>query len=254
MWEELAPELAQAAGTCSYFNSSADFFQNNQATIAGAVIYSTNATSTAVYCQSTSSPVGHEDCPEWGQAASNALGAMGNGPGLALPAASILLDENPDYNASLAYISDGISQLPLPTVTVLDLANHSVVLSGLTANLTLLSNTAPGSASLSSQMQESNNAGNITFSSVALLAAPGLWRLQVELSSYPEVSHKSAYAELCGITCKQASFTMPFLGSYPVASAPISQLLSKVFTSPWLADMHEQCFSCGCACISGLLY
>ncbi len=127
---------------------------------------------------------------------------MGNGPGLAFPAASILLDGNPDYNASLAYISDGISQLPLPTVTVLDLANHSVVLSGLTANLTLLSNTAPGSASLSSQMQESNNAGNITFSSVALLAAPGLWRLQVELSSYPEVSHKSAYAELCGITCK----------------------------------------------------
>jgi len=182
----------QAAGTCSYFNSSADNFQDNRATAAGAVIFSTDATSTAIYCQSTISPQDHEDCPEWGQTAPNTLGSVGYGSGLAFPAASILLDGNPDYNATLPYISDGISKLALPTVTVLDQAKHSVVLPGLTANLTVLNNTTPGLASLPSQTQASGSNGSISFSSVVLVAVPRLWRLQVALSSYPGVGHKSA--------------------------------------------------------------
>jgi len=191
LWAALAPELAQAAGTCSYFNSSADVFQNNSATAAGAVLFSTDASSTAIYCQSTISPKDHEDCPEWGQTAPNTLGPVGYGPGLAFPAASILLNGSSDYNATLPYISDGTSNLALPNVTVLDQANHSVALNGLTANLTVLNNATLGSASLLSQTQALVSSVSITFSSVVLVAVPGLWRLQVALSSYPEVSHKS---------------------------------------------------------------
>ncbi len=192
LWAALAPELAHAAGTCSYFNSSADAFQNNQATAAGAVLFSTDAKSTAIYCQSTISPQDHEDCPEWGRTAPNLLGHGGYGPGLAFPAASILLNGTSDYNATLPYISDGISKLALPTVTVLDQAKHIVVLPGLTANLTVLNNPTPGLASLPSQTQASGSNGSITFSSVVLVAVPRLWQLQVALSSYPGVGHKSA--------------------------------------------------------------
>jgi len=192
LWAALAPELAKAAGTCSYFNSSADSFQDNRATAAGAVLFSTDANSTAIYCQSTILPQDHEDCQEWGRTAPNTLGPVGYGPGLAFPAASILLDGNPDYNNTLPYISDGISKLALPIVTVLDQAKHIVVLPGLTANLTVLNNTTPGLASLPSQTQASGSNGSISFSSVVLVAVPGLWRLQVALSSYPGVGHKSA--------------------------------------------------------------
>ncbi|KAL0055969.1 hypothetical protein WJX82_006250 [Trebouxia sp. C0006] len=188
LWAGLAPELAQAAGTCSYFNSSADVFHNNSATAAGAVLFSTDANSTAIYCQSTISPPDHEDCPEWGQTAPNTLGSVGYGPGLAFPAASILLNGSSHYNNTLPYISDGTSTLALPTVTVLDQAKHIVVLPGLTANLTVLNNTSPDLASLTSQTQASGSNGNISFSSVILVAAPQLWRLQVALSSYPGVT------------------------------------------------------------------
>lgn len=192
LWAALDPELAQAAGSCSYFNSSADAFQDNRATAAGAVLFSTDANSTAIYCQSTISPQDHQDCPEWGQTAPNTLGPVGYGPGLAFPAASILLDGNPDYNTILPYISDGISKLALPTVTVLDQAKHNVVLPDLTANLTVVNNMTPESAFLLSQTQAPASNGSITFSSVVLLAVPGLWPLQVALSSYPGVGHKSA--------------------------------------------------------------
>ena len=117
---------------------------------------------------------------------------MGYGPGLAFPAASILLNGSSHYNNTLPYISDGTSTLALPTVTVLDQAKHIVVLPGLTANLTVLNNTSPDLASLNSQTQASGSNGNISFSSVILVAAPQLWRLQVALSSYPGVSHQSA--------------------------------------------------------------
>ena len=192
LWAALAPELAQAAATCSYFNSSADAFQDNRATAAGAVLFSTDANSTAIYCQSSISPLDHEDCPEWGRTAPNTLGPVGYGPGLAFPAASILLNGSSDYSETLPYISDGISKLALPTVTVLDQAKHIVVLPGLTANLTVLNNTTPGLASLPSQTQASGSNGSISFSSVVLVAVPGLWRLQVALPSYPGVGHQSA--------------------------------------------------------------
>ncbi|DBA73772.1 TPA: hypothetical protein ACH3X2_009743 [Trebouxia sp. C0005] len=219
LWAALDPELAQAAGSCSYFNSSADAFQDNRATAAGAVLFSTDANSTAIYCQSTISPQDHQDCPEWGQTAPNTLGPVGYGPGLAFPAASILLDGNPDYNTILPYISDGISKLALPTVTVLDQAKHNVVLPDLTANLTVVNNMTPESAFLLSQTQAPASNGSITFSSVVLLAVPGLWPLQVALSSYPgvtpaviQVNVSSCRLGQVATSAEQCTFCTP--GSY----------------------------------------
>ena len=196
LWAALAPGLAHAAGTCSYFNSSADTFEGNQAAAAGAVIFSTDAKSTGIYCTNGTAPKDHKDCPGWGTTALNMLGAVGYGPGLAFPAASILLDGNPDYNTTLSYISDGVTKLTLPTVTVLDQAQHSVILPGLTASLTILNNTVPGLASLPSQTQASGSNGSISFSSVVLAAVPGAWQLQVALSSYSAVSPQLTHAHL----------------------------------------------------------
>ena len=179
------------AGACS-----SDTFQGNQAVAAGAVIFSTDANSTGVYCTSGAAPQGSKDCPEWGTIALNTLGAVGYGPGLAYPAASILLDDNPDYDTTLHYISDGTSKLALPIVTVLDQAQHTVILPGLTVNLTVLNNSIPGLASLPSQTQASGSNGSISFSSVVLVAVPGAWQLQVALSSYSAVSSQLTHAHL----------------------------------------------------------
>ena len=209
LWAALAPGLAHAAGTCSYFNSSADTFQGNQAVAAGAVIFSTDANSTGIYCTSGAAPLGSGDCPEWGTTAPNRLGTVGYGPGLAFPAASILLDGNPDYNATLHYISDGTSKLALPTVTVLDQAKHTVILPGLTANLTVLNNSIPGLASLPSQTQASGSNGSISFSSVVLAAVPGAWQLQVALSSYSAVSPQLTHPHLSNAGGQCASISEP---------------------------------------------
>ena len=181
-------------GICSALWSSNDTFEGNQASVAGAIIYSTDLRSTSVKCQNGSQPINNTHCPEWSQGNPNQLGPnmlYQYGPGIAYPALSMTVDPAGGPNQTLKYISDGASPLPMPLIHVVDQAGQIISSQGLMANLSVINIDAlpPGAnnATLPNQIQATaDNMGAINFDKVVLLGAPIKYNLTVAV---PEVCH-----------------------------------------------------------------
>ena len=127
--------LAARASNCSYFISQNDAITSNHANSAGAVMFSTNMSSTDIRCNGNSAlQQSGQGCTAWGSS-NNSVGdptsdVVGYGPGLAFPPASVRLGGK--ASASLQYVSDGASKLAVPFISVLDQAG-TIVTAGITA-------------------------------------------------------------------------------------------------------------------------
>ncbi len=190
--------MADLAGNCSFFISSANSFSGNHADVAGAVIYSTNVSSMQLSCaadlvlQSPSS-----DCLEWtsNSLPANTVGAqgiVGYGPGLAFPPARVIFGASANSSEQISYISDGSTKVPVPVVKVLDQAGNKVRAQPLRVNVTATTvSPLPEAASLP-QLPGQTEAlgdvnGDIDIADLVLIAAPGVYNLLVALPDFPQV-------------------------------------------------------------------
>ena len=120
-WAAQSPQLAQQAGNCSVLTSTADSYHGNFASDAGAVMFSTNTSTSAFSCNALI-PASNltSTCPGslWSNntvSKNSTLALYGYGTSIASLPASIVLDVAPMIN----YVSNGNVKLPL-TVYVLD--------------------------------------------------------------------------------------------------------------------------------------
>ena len=176
---------------CSYLATHTDIYEGNQAGVAGGVIYSTDAPTTWLHCQDSSAPIHSMGCSEWTQENPNGLtpstSGLGYGPEVAFPAQNITLASNP--NEIIKYISDGISPLPLPPISLIDQAGQFVQLQGLQATLSVTNATAMpagmANATLANQVSATaDKYGLMKFNNTVLLGAPLTYNLTVAV---PEV-------------------------------------------------------------------
>ena len=209
LWAQLAPQLAQLAGNCSYFISAANAFGGNHADIAGAVIFSSNVSSMQLSCNADEGS--HEpsmDCSDWSSSGSNSSGGSsssssylavntvgaggipGYGPGLAFPPAEVIFTTSGNSSMRTDYISDGSTNVPIPAVQVLDQAGTKVIAQPLRANVTVATVVSHGSAlpQLPGQTEALADAtGNISIKDLVLIADPGVYNLMVALPDFPQV-------------------------------------------------------------------
>lgn len=211
LWSQLAPHMAALAGNCSYFISTANNFGGNHADVAGAVLYSTNISSMQLTCTSDSSIQSPgASCPSWDSASlpANTVGSRavaGYGPGLAFPPAGICFDgaDARSHTAQISYISDGITDVPVPVVSVLDQAGNKVTAQPLRANVTVATVSTLGNSSSLPQLPgqteaSADGSGNMQIADLVLIAAPGVYNLLVALPDYPLVSlHASPPMATC---------------------------------------------------------
>ena len=120
-WTAQSPQLAQQAGNCSLLTSTADGFHGNFASDAGAIMFSTNTSTSTFSCNAqTSASKLTSTCPAslWSNntvSKNTTLALYGYGTSIASLPASIVLDVAPMTN----YVSNGNVKLPL-TIYVLD--------------------------------------------------------------------------------------------------------------------------------------
>ena len=190
----LASWLASIDIICSQLYSYNDTYEGNQAVVAGAVIYSTDAPSTYMYCQDTSTPINNTHCPEWMNPRNpNGLipASLGfqYGPGMAFPAQNIILGSGSNPNETIKSFSDG-SPLQLPPIHVVDQAGQIVQLQGLQATLNVTDMSAlPAEANnvqLSQGYAQADQSGYFTFASAVLTGVPFSYSLIITV---PEVRH-----------------------------------------------------------------
>ena len=207
LWAQLAPDLAALAGNCSYFICTANAFEGNHANIAGGVIYSSDVNSMRLSC--TAAEEDHSpslDCPDWyssSNSSSNsssssvfpantvgASGIVGYGPGLAFPPATVVFSSSGNSSTEMRYISDGSTRVPVPVVNVLDQAGNKVKAQPLRANATVTTWMATGEVmpQLPGQTEARGDAdGDINIAELVLIAAPGVYDLQLALPDFPQV-------------------------------------------------------------------
>ena len=196
----MAPETAALAGNCSYLISTANNFGGNHAGVAGAVLFSTNVSSMQLACDSTSSIQSPGlSCSNWDDPTfpANTVGSStleGYGPGLAFPPAGICFNgvDTRDHTTQISYISDGVTKVPVPAVTVLDQAGTHIRAQPLRANVTVTTVSSMVNGSSLPQLPGQTEAtadpdGNILISDLVLIAAPGVYALSIALPDFPQV-------------------------------------------------------------------
>ena len=119
-WAPILPLLADAAGNCSMLVSTNDNYTNNQATIAGGAIFSTDWNTTNSLCSPYSLLQLSEQRPGCGISAWQNNSA-GYGSSLAYPPSKLLLNAPP----FLTYVSNSLDTLPM-SVWALDQAGTRV--------------------------------------------------------------------------------------------------------------------------------